>query len=348
MSPFAVAINGVQKDFAGEKALKSLSLRIPTQSLFGVIGADGAGKTTLMRMLATLLDADSGTLSILNLDPKTEFVALRPRIGYMPQRFSLYADLTVAENMFFFSTLFGLSQEETTTRMKALLGFANLTAFTDRRAGDLSGGMKQKLALSCILLHEPELLLLDEPTVGVDPVARRDFWNMLKSLRDQGRTVLVSTPYMDEAEICSTLALMHQGELLALGSPAELISLYPYPMVALRSQSALRWSVSKPAPKPFRSIYPMGGELHAVVDAPASDAFQLSEEDLQRLASLLGVELDVEVVRPGIEDVFLGLLSGAVSQETYAKTLPKAEAVNRTSNTSTSLRPDHAGRKSDL
>ncbi len=354
MSQLAVHLDGLRKDFAGEKALKGLRLDIESGSLFGVIGADGAGKTTLMRILATLLDADGGDISLLGLNPKTEYVALRQRIGYMPQRFSLYADLSVRENMEFFATLFGLSAKERKDRMDSLLAFANLTEFTERRAGALSGGMKQKLALSCILLHEPDLLLLDEPTVGVDPVARRDFWKLLKTLRDEGRTIVVSTPYMDEAEMCSSLALMHQGELLALGSPHDLTSAYPLPMLTVRSTAPLRWPLSRPCPSPFGAIYPMGGELHAVLALPSEDRSMTAGEApqsaskptlnptipltpstlkqaQQTLESALELSVQTEVIAAGIEDVFLGLLSGAIDKSLYQVTVQDTSHPHATS-----------------
>lgn len=315
----ALTLQGVRKDFAGEKALKHLSLRIPAGSLFGLIGADGAGKTTLLRILATLLDADGGEVRLLGRDPVKDFSELRRRIGYMPQRFSLYADLSVQENMEFFASLFGLTHREREQRMLKLLRFANLGEFRSRRAGALSGGMKQKLALACILLHEPELLLLDEPTVGVDPVARRDFWRLLRDLQNQGRTLVVSTPYMDEAEICSSLALLHQGELLALGDPVSLTSRFPLPLLSIRADRPLRWPLSRPCPPGVRSVYPMGGILHAVLDqAEQGSTAKTGVTDglTQGLAETFPA-CRFEPVMPGIEDVFLGLLSGAIDRKAY-------------------------------
>src|SRR4051812_36299229 len=200
----AVSIRGLSKDHAGERALRGLSLDVPDPSLFGIIGADGAGKSTLMNILATLADPDSGTARILGRDLAEEFPSIRSDIGYMPQRFSLYQDLSVLENLDFFADIFGIAGQAKRDRMRELLAFAGLAEFTGRRAGQLSGGMKQKLALACTLVHRPRLLLLDEPTVGVDPVARRDFWTMLKALRRDGVTLMVSTPYMDEAALCDS------------------------------------------------------------------------------------------------------------------------------------------------
>lgn len=309
----AVLLRGLKKNYAGEEALKGIDLLCPKGSLFGLIGADGAGKTTLISILATLRDADAGEVSVLGKDPRSDFAALRQSIGYMPQRFSLYADLTVQENLEFFATLFGLPKALREERMDKLLRFANLGEFRARRAGALSGGMKQKLALSCILLHEPELLLLDEPTVGVDPVARRDFWHLLRALRDQGRTILVSTPYMDEAEMCSSLALLHQGRLLALGEPRHLMAQFPLPLFAVHSASPLRWPFSRPCPEGIRSIYPMGGRLHVVgqsQDATPTDMASI-------LAGALPTDAKIMACDPGIEDVFLGLLTGAIAENQY-------------------------------
>jgi ABC-2 type transport system ATP-binding protein len=317
-SQLAVQIRNVAKDYAGEKALKGLSLDIAKGSLFGLIGADGAGKTTLLNLLATLRDADSGQLRVLGCDPGREYAELRCRIGYMPQRFSLYADLSVQENLDFFATLFGLSALERRERMDKLLQFAGLAEFRARRAGALSGGMKQKLALSCILLHEPELLLLDEPTVGVDPVARRDFWLLLRTLRDEGRTIIVSTPYMDEAEMCSSLALLHNGRLLALGKPASLIAQFPYPVISVESAAPLRWALSRPCPSGVKSIYPMGGKLHVIVEAGfESETLQKMQGMHSPLRQILPPDCTISLIQPGIEDLFLGLLTGAIAESVY-------------------------------
>ena len=224
MTENAVHIRDLAKNHAGEHALKGVDVDIATGSLFGIIGADGAGKSTLLTILATLSDKDAGEASVFGLDLKRDFKAIRQSLAFMPQRFSLYPDLTVLENLDFFADLYDLVTEEKKQRKAELLAFSGLEPFQQRKAGQLSGGMKQKLALSCCLLHRPRLLLLDEPTVGVDPVARRDFWKMLKSLQPEGITLVVSTPYMDEAQLCDSLLLLHQGKMLSTGSPAEMTS----------------------------------------------------------------------------------------------------------------------------
>jgi ABC-2 type transport system ATP-binding protein len=224
---YCVQAVDLAKNYAGEHALRGATLNVPKGSLFGLIGADGAGKTTFLRILATLLDADNGTARVLSHDVKTGMAAIRGAIGYMPQRFSLYEDLTVEENMAFFADIFCVPAEDRGGRMDRLLRFSRLSPFKARRAGALSGGMKQKLALSCALIHTPELLVLDEPTTGVDPLSRREFWSILRELKAQGVSILVSTPYLDEAEYCGRVALFHRGRVLASGAPKELMESGP-------------------------------------------------------------------------------------------------------------------------
>jgi ABC-2 type transport system ATP-binding protein len=221
--PAAVETIGLFKSFGPVTALAGVSLEVKSGLIFGLIGADGAGKSTLLRILATLASPDKGSAKALGLDVLSSRRELRARIGYMPQKFSHYEDLTVEENMRFFASVFGLAPCERGERTARLLKFSRLAPFSNRRARDLSGGMKQKLALSCALIHTPELLILDEPTTGVDPVSRKEFWEILRELNGQGITILVSTPYMEEAEYCHGLALMHQGRLLLQGIPGELL-----------------------------------------------------------------------------------------------------------------------------
>lgn len=321
--PNAIEIQDLAKDHAGEKALRGLSLRVPDPCLFGIIGADGAGKSTLMNILATLTNPDSGSAKVLGLDLATRFPDIRADIGYMPQRFSLYQDLSVRENLDFFSEIFGITGREKSDRTAHLLEFAGLQAFTGRRAGLLSGGMKQKLALACTLIHHPKLLLLDEPTVGVDPVARRDFWKMLKSLRAEGITMVVSTPYMDEAALCDELILLHQGSLLAQGTPAKLISEYPYRLYRVDAASSaessaesnrpstLTYAGDRPPPEGIALIYPSGGALHAAETksrtggsgAPATDL-------LARIRTAVPEAATVVPIEPSLEDYFFALLLG--------------------------------------
>ena len=304
-----VSIRALAKDHAGEKALKGISIEVPDPCLFGLIGADGAGKSTLMSILATLSDGDSGEVRMLGHDLRKEFHSIRKDIGYMPQRFSLYQDLSVLENLDFFADIFGITGKAKSIRMEHLLGFAGLTTFKSRRAGLLSGGMKQKLALACTLVHQPRLLLLDEPTVGVDPVARKDFWNMLKSLRAQGVSLIVSTPYMDEAALCDSLALLHQGSVLAHGSPKDMLAAYPYRLHRVDASadakvSTLNYPGDKAPPPGFALIYPSGGSLHAAEppDQPG--------DALQRLRSAVPGAGSATLIQPSLEDCFFSLLSG--------------------------------------
>ena len=296
----AVKVRELAKYLAGEKALKGISFEVPDGALFGIIGADGAGKSTLLTILATLMDADSGNVEILGMDLKRDFKTLRHRIAFMPQRFSLYPDLTVAENLNFFADLYDFDPEEKQKRMAELLRFSALEPFQKRSAGLLSGGMKQKLALCCCLLHQPSLIYLDEPTVGVDPVARRDFWILLKSLKSQGVTLVVSTPYMDEAKLCDTLLLLHHGKVLASGTPRQMLDQYPYSLYRIRGSAPLHYSARQSPPEGVALVYPAAGELSAATETgiPDSEVWKLFPE-----AS------DSERVNPEIEDLFFALLS---------------------------------------
>ncbi len=219
--PF-VQIQSVSRRFADVTALENLSLDIPRGALFGLVGSDGAGKSTLLRMIATMIPPTSGRILVNGIDVVSGRRKLKNLIGYMPQRFGLYQDLTVAENLAFFMDVFGIVGAERARRRERYLGFSNLLPFVDRLAGDLSGGMKQKLGLACVLVHEPSLLILDEPTNGVDPVSRQEFWGILFEMKRTGLTIVVSTAYLDEGEKCDQLALMHRGRLLEAAGPGEI------------------------------------------------------------------------------------------------------------------------------
>ena len=221
MNP-AIEISGITKRYGRLTALDNVSLSVERGEMFGLIGPDGAGKSTLYRILATLSRPDAGTARLCGLDTVADCRKLRTMIGYMPERFSLYSDLTVAENLRFFASLFGVSPDANRDLIASV--FRQLERFPDRKAGALSGGMKQKLALSCALIHRPEILLLDEPTTGVDAVSRSEFWDMLAGLRDKGITILVSTSYMDEATRCHRVAMIDRGHILATDTPARLVA----------------------------------------------------------------------------------------------------------------------------
>ena len=229
----AITIEGYVKSYGTVKAVDGITLAVERGTLYGLIGPDGAGKTTTMRTLVTLLRPDAGTLTMAGHDVTKEVSVVRGITGYMPQRFSLYPDLSVDQNLSFFADLFGVPKHEVPARKERLYRFSRLDAFSNRLAGRLSGGMKQKLALSCTLIHDPEILILDEPTTGVDPVSRTEFWEILRELKAQGVTILVSTPYMDEALQCDRVSVMHAGRILASGTPASLIEAFPLAVFAL-------------------------------------------------------------------------------------------------------------------
>jgi ABC-2 type transport system ATP-binding protein len=232
---YIIETERLTRDYKSTRAVDALDLAIYPGELFGLVGPDGAGKTTTLRLLAGLLNISDGSATIAGFDLKSQPEAIKALIGYMAQQFSLYAELTVLENLKFFAEIYDVPKEELAERTAHLLKFAGLTEFTDRRAAHLSGGMQKKLALACTLIHRPDILLLDEPTTGVDPVSRREFWNILTDLHLEGTTILVSTPYMDEADRCSRVGLMYAGRLVICDSPksirdqiqADLIELYP-------------------------------------------------------------------------------------------------------------------------
>ena len=230
-----IIISAVYKSYKDVVALQGISLEIEKGELFGFIGPDGAGKTSLFRILVTLMLPDKGSARVAGYDVVRDYKKIRRIAGYMPGRFSLYQDLTVEENLRFFASIFKTSIEENYDMIRDI--YSQIEPFKNRHAGKLSGGMKQKLALSCALIHKPEVLFLDEPTTGVDAVSRKEFWEMLGTLRSKGITVLVSTPYMDEASLCDRVALIQKGKIMDINSPEAIIQQYPYPLAAIRSNN---------------------------------------------------------------------------------------------------------------
>ncbi len=303
----ALAITGLHKSFGRTRAVAGLDVTVARGAIVGMIGPDGAGKTTTMRIALGLLRPDAGQVQVLGTDAMTRTRAIKDRLGYMPQRFSLYPDLTVGENLRFFAELYLVPKAERDRREAELLEFSRLGPFRDRRAGALSGGMKQKLALSCNLVHRPELLILDEPTTGVDPVSRQEFWQWLRRFAQEGLAILVSTPYMDEAELCDQVLLVHEGRALAHGTPDQLTQLFPGGLIRLDANNAERLSAVLPQEglEP-RSAIRFGDSLHLA--HPAGEG-----ERLIRRLNQAGIT--AESIKPGIEDVFVALLAGS-PQET--------------------------------
>ncbi len=295
----AVDIKALEKRFGKTAALEPVTFSVAEGELFGLIGPDGAGKTTLFRMLATLVLPTGGTATVDGLDVVRDYRELRNRLGYMPGRFALYQDLTVAENLKFFASIFGATIESNYEMIRDIYG--QLEPFRDRRAGALSGGMKQKLALSCALIHRPRVLLLDEPTTGVDAVSRLEFWDVLTRLRDSGLTILVSTPYMDEAARCDRVALIQDGHILEINTPTGIEDSYPLPLLSVKSSDRL---TAKRALERFPfaySVYPFGEELH-FTDSRAEP----SVSEIKTWLHEAGVaDAEVTVIRAGIEDVFM-------------------------------------------
>jgi len=302
MNPL-VSVEHFSKSYGDVRAVHDLSFSVHRGELFGLIGPDGAGKTTTMRTLVTLLRPDDGTVTVDGMDVRTQLKSIRAITGYMPQRFSLYPDLSVKQNLHFFADLFAVPRSEVPSRMERLYRFSRLEEFSDRLAGRLSGGMKQKLALSCTLIHDPVLLVLDEPTTGVDPVSRSEFWEILRELREQGVTIIVSTPYMDEAMKCDRIVIMHGGEALAHGTPDELIESMQYPMYALDERDFVMNFSHIEATEGVRSVQSFGDSLHITTD---------EEIDENQLAMHLqqAVERPVQLRRisPSLEDVFIALI----------------------------------------
>ncbi len=222
-----IYVDKVSLNFGQIEAVREVSFEMEKGTIFGLVGSDGAGKSSLLRMIATMIGPSSGSILIAGVDVVSEKTRVKDMIGYMPQRFGLYQDLTVVENMDFFMNVFGITGAERKRRREKYLGFSNLLPFVDRQAGNLSGGMKQKLGLACVLVHEPQVLILDEPTNGVDPVSRQEFWDILTQMRQDGMTILVSTAYLDEGEKCDRLGLMHRAQLLDTATPADIRASFP-------------------------------------------------------------------------------------------------------------------------
>ena len=296
-----IAADGLVKRFGGTVAVAGVSFDVRQGERFGVIGPDGAGKSTMFRMLATLMVPDAGSARVLGLDVVADLWRIRPRLGYMPGRFSLYPDLSVDENLHFFASVFGTALARERDRIAPI--YDQLAPFRDRRAGALSGGMKQKLALCCALVHRPELLLLDEPTTGVDAVSRREFWDLLDALQAEGLTAIVATPYMAEAMRCDRVALMEQGRLLAVDAPAAVAASFGRPLFAVDASDRYAALLALRGFPHTHSVFPFGASLH-YTDARAPGA--PVESDLRAFLEGTGLTgVRVSATPPTIEDAFM-------------------------------------------
>jgi len=299
----AVVVENITKRYGTKKApviaLDRISFEVNKGELFGIIGPDGAGKTSLFRILTTLLLAEEGKATVDALDVVKEYKAIRHRVGYMPGRFSLYPDLTVQENLNFFATIFNTSIDENYELIKDI--YSQIEPFKDRRAGKLSGGMKQKLALSCALIHRPSVLFLDEPTTGVDAVSRKEFWEMLKRLKQQGITILVSTPYMDEAGLCDRVALIQSGKILSINTPQGVVDEFGKKLFAVKSNDMLHLLNDLRNCTDVKDAYPFGEYHHVVMENGG-------QQSLNNCLQQTGRQYELKEVKPDIEDCFIALM----------------------------------------
>lgn len=295
----AIEIKNISKSYGELKALDNVSFEVKKGELFGLIGPDGAGKTTLFRLLTTLINPDAGSATVDGLDIMKDYREIRTRVGYMPGRFSLYPDLSVEENLQFFAAIFGVKVQQSYHLIEPI--YKQIEPFKTRRAGKLSGGMKQKLALSCALIHCPSVLFLDEPTTGVDAVSRSEFWDMLSNLKKQGITILVSTPYMDEASRCDRVALMNEGKILGIDTPENMVKRFDSPLYGVKAKNMFALlEVARKQPGVL-DCYPFGEKHHLVVDA------SFNADDMKK--TLVNVEgFCIEPVVPTIEDMFIKLM----------------------------------------
>lgn len=308
MKKKAIHIDLISKKFKETQALDSVSLQINEGELFGLIGPDGAGKTTLIKILVTLLDSDVGQATILGMDTLHSKDAIRQIIGYMPGRFSLYPDLTVEENLSFFARAFDTTIEENYSLIQSI--YDQIKPFKDRKAGALSGGMKQKLALCCALVHRPKILILDEPTTGVDAVSRKEFWQMLQEIKSQGITILVSTPYMDEANLCDRIAFIQNGKILSIDMPNNITDQFPWQLFALKSKRKYdliewlrKWSK-------ISYCYAFGEYLHVAFSDQNIQTSQINKYLSEGAIS----DAEIKLIPPTIEDTFIYLMENGSSR----------------------------------
>ena len=295
----AIDVNNLSKSFGNVKALESISFSVKRGELFGLIGPDGAGKTTLFRLLTTLLNPNKGSATIDGLDIVKDYLKIRTIMGYMPGRFSLYPDLTVEENLSFFASIFGVNFEDSYDLVAPI--YKQIEPFRRRQARKLSGGMKQKLALSCALIHHPSVLLLDEPTTGIDAVSRSELWDMLRTLKEKGITILVSTPYMDEASLCDRIALCNEGRILEIDTPQGIVEKFNSRLYAVSADNMFTLLEAARQIEGVVDCYPFGQAHHLIADE-IFDTYHFTEQ----LGGLRN--LTINPTKPTIEDVFISLM----------------------------------------
>jgi ABC-type multidrug transport system ATPase subunit len=297
----SIIANNLEKSYGNTVAIENISFEIKENELFGFIGPDGAGKTTLFRILTTLLIPDNGTAEVCEMNTVSDFKKLRQILGYMPGRFSLYQDLSVEENLAFFATIFGTTIEENYDLIKDI--YSHIEPFKKRPAGKLSGGMKQKLALSCALIHKPRVLILDEPTTGVDAVSRKEFWQMLKNLQQKNITIIVSTPYMDEASMCDRVALIQKGHIMTIDTPRKIISRFGEALYAIRSDRLYKLKNDLLNFSNCRSAHLFGQYIHYTgkdkVNSKLLNDYLLKNNHFN---------IEINPIEPGIEDCFMDLM----------------------------------------
>ncbi len=297
----SIQVQNISKSYNKTKAVEAISFEVKEGELFGLIGPDGAGKTTIFRILTTLLLANEGSATVAGFDVVKNYKDIRDSVGYMPGKFSLYQDLSVEENLTFFATIFGTTIEENYDLIKDI--YIQIEPFKTRRAGALSGGMKQKLALCCALIHKPKVLFLDEPTTGVDPVSRKEFWEMLKRLQQKGITILVSTPYMDEAALCDRIALIQKGSILKIDSPENIIQNYDKMIYDVRTNNMHQLIQDLKDYSSQYSVFAFGEYIH-YIDKNAD----FNPKDLEiYLEKKQHSKIEISVSKPTIEDVFMDL-----------------------------------------
>lgn len=293
-----VKVENISKSFKKVQALNDVSFHAEKGELFGIIGPDGAGKTTLFRIMTTLTIPDNGSVLINNRSILKDYMEIRKNIGYMPGRFALYQDLTVEENLNFFASVFNTTIEENYHLVKGI--YSHIAPFRNRKAGKLSGGMKQKLALSCALIHKPEVLFLDEPTTGVDPVSRKEFWDMLYDLKNMGITIIVSTPYMDEASRCDRIALIKNGAFIDVDTPENIINNFKQTLIALKADNMRQLLKDVRKCSQIKSAFAFGAEIHAVID----DEDKIEDINNQ-LKNLDHKNIEIYRISPAIEDCYI-------------------------------------------